>query len=292
MKASSAHEVSLPVPSARLKRWNLAMFVFHLAFGVIALAVGKLSLRVPVYSSKLGLKILPNNTRAWAYAPEVPHRVGWLYLTWMVASFSLLSALFHLGNGVLWRKRYERCLEQAYAPFRWVEYSFSASVMVLLLAYIAGSVFMNTMVLLFGLTFITMTFGHLHEVICRPASEDEWAGSTLWRLQAHLIGYIPQVFAWAIVMATFFDTATASVTDASGEERKMPGFVYGIVFGELLIFWSFGLVQLVVTLRPPSQYYRGEIAYMWLSLFAKGFLALLCLSNVIMSGGYAEIYEQ
>ena len=71
----------------------------------------------------------------------------------------------------------------------------------------------------------------------------------------------------------------------------MPAFVYGIVFGELLIFWCFGLVQLVVSLRPPSKYYQGEIAYMWLSLFAKGVLGLLVLSNVLVLGSFTDIYE-
>jgi len=71
----------------------------------------------------------------------------------------------------------------------------------------------------------------------------------------------------------------------------MPAFVYGIVFGELLIFWSFGIVQLVVSLRPPSKYYQGEIAYMWLSLFAKGFLGIIVLSNVLVLGRFTEIFE-
>jgi len=66
---------------------------------------------------------------------------------------------------------------------------------------------------------------------------------------------------------------------------------YGIVFGELLLFWSFGVVQLVVSLRPPSKYYQGEIAYMWLSLLAKGVLGIVVLSNVLILGSFAEIYE-
>ena len=37
--------------------------------------------------------------------------------------------------------------------------------------------------------------------------------------------------------------------------------------------------------------YQGEIAYMWLSLFAKGVLGLLVLSNVLMLGSFTEIYE-
>lgn len=282
----------LPVPEAQLQKWNIGMCVFHLAFGIIALVAGKLDLRVPMYSSSLGLDILPNNTRGWAYKPELPRRVGWLYLTVLVASFSLLSALAHFGNSVLWKRQYIQALESGYAPFRWLEYSMSASVMVLILAYISGSVFQSTLILLFALTMVTMAFGHLHEVICRPKSLEEWAeDSLLWRLQAHLIGYIPQLFAWGVVVANFMDGANASTVDASGKTRQMPTFVYGIVFGEMLIFWSFGLVQLVVSLRPPSKYYQGEIAYMWLSLFAKGFLAMLCLANVIMAGGYAEIYE-
>lgn len=284
--------VVLPVPESTLQKWNVSMCVFHALFGIVALALGKRDLRVPLYGSSLGLEVLPNKTQGWAYEPETPTRVGWLYLTILVASFSLLSAFAHLGNSLLWKKHYIRALQSGYAPFRWLEYCMSASVMVLILGYISGSVFQHTMILLFGLTMITMMFGHLHEVICRPKSQDEWAEpNVLWRLQAHLLGYVPQLFAWGIVVYNFLDAATASTTDSFGETRGMPTFVYGIVFGELLIFWSFGIVQLVVSVRPPSQYYKGEIAYMWLSLFAKGFLAMLCLANVIMAGGYAEIYE-
>merc|ERR1712195_106608 len=59
---------------------------------------------------------------------------------------------------------------------------------------------MGVLVSLFGFTAITMAFGHLHEVICRPKSLEEWAISNkLERLQAHLIGYVPQCFAWWLV---------------------------------------------------------------------------------------------
>ena len=283
--------VVLPVPEDRLWYWNIGMSIFHATFGFVALGVGKRDLRVPLYSSNLGLEVLQDRTDGWAYRPELPVRVGWLHLTVLVASFSLLSAVAHLGNSLLWRTQYIASLKSGYAPFRWLEYCFSASVMILLLAYISGTVFESTLVLLFALTMTTMAFGHLHEVICRPKSLEEWDGSLLWRLQAHLLGYIPQFFAWGVVVANFLNGANASTIDSSGEKRQMPDFVYGIVFGELLIFWSFGLVQLIVTMRPPSKYYQGELAYMWLSLFAKGFLAILCLANVIMSGGYAEIYE-
>lgn len=283
--------VSLPVPVAQLQKWNTGMCIFHAIFGIVVLTVGKIDLRVPIYASDPGIEVLANSD-GWAYKPQAPYRVGWLYLTVLVASFSFLSAFAHLGNCLLWREQYIRSLRCGYAPSRWVEYCFSASIMVLILSYISGTIFRDTLILLFALTMITMIFGHLHEVICRPKDLDSWEiPGFAWRLQAHLLGYAPQIFAWTIIIGNFLEGASTSTTDSSGETRQMPNFVYAIVFGEMLIFWSFGIVQLVVSVRPPSKYYQGEIVYMWLSLFAKGFLALLCLTNVVMAGGYSEIYE-
>lgn len=284
--------VKLPVPTTRLRRWNVGMCLFHLIFAIITFSIGQIDLRLPVYRAEMGLKVLNGSKRGWKYVPLEPVRVGWIHATVAVAWFFLLSSLAHFGNAVLWRKYYERALENAYAPFRWIEYSFSASVMVLILAYIPGNVFQRELVALFGLTFITMVFGHLHEVICRPKSLQEWAEpNVLWRLQAHIFGYVPQLFAWGLIIAQFMRAATASTTDSQGETREMPKFVYGIVFGEVIVFMCFGIVQLVVSLRAPAKYYQGEIAYMWLSLFAKGFLGVMMLANVLMAGGYSEIYD-
>lgn len=282
--------VKLPVPERRLFKWNVSMFLFHFVLMVVTLAVGNLNLAVPIYGSGVALNVVVNSTE-WALVPSTSSTVGHFYLTQLTAVFFALSSFAHLGNGLLWKKYYLAALEQAYAPFRWVEYSCSASVMILILAYTSGTLLNPVLVALFGLTFITMTFGHLHEVICRPKTLDDWSSSSrLWRLQAHLMGYVPQLFAWGLIIAQFIDAGGASTTDAAGEKRQMPSFVYAIVFGELLIFWSFGVVQLVVSLRPPSKYYQGEIAYMWLSLFSKGFLGIIVLSNVLILGSFEEIY--
>uniref|UniRef100_A0A7S0CHD2 Uncharacterized protein n=1 Tax=Proboscia inermis TaxID=420281 RepID=A0A7S0CHD2_9STRA len=284
--------VVLPVPIPQLQKWNTGMCIFHALFGIVVLSVGKIDLRVPIYASDPGIEVMADGGDGWAFKPQAPIRVGWLYLTVLVASFSFLSAIAHLGNCLFWREQYIRSLQAGYAPSRWIEYGLSASVMVLILAYISGTIFRDTLVLLFALTMITMMFGHLHEVICRPKSLDSWEiPGFAWRLQAHMLGYIPQIFAWTIIIGNFLQGATTSTTDSFGEKRQMPTFVYVIVFCEMLIFWSFGIVQLIVSVRPPSKYYQGEIVYMWLSLFAKGFLAILCLTNVIMAGGYSEIYE-
>ena len=196
-----------------------------------------------------------DDENGWRTVPELPGRVGWMYVTVLSALFFLCSAFAHFGAAFIWKKQYLAALAQGFAPFRWIEYSVSASIMILVLSYISGTVFQSTLVLLFGQTFVTMAFGHLHEVICRPLSLDQWSGpSKLWRLQAHLLGYVPQCFAWGLVIYQFMLGATNSTVDSFGEKQQMPGFVYGIVFAEVIIFWSFGFVQLLVTLRPPKRY--------------------------------------
>jgi hypothetical protein len=50
-------------------------------------------------------------------------------------------------------------------------------------------------------------------------------------------------------------------------------------------------VTMLLTHLLTGTYDQGEIAYMWLSLFAKGVLGLLVLSNVLMLGSFTEIYE-
>lgn len=293
VKSEMNGEVIIPIPSRRLWRWNVGMSIFHGILLIATCVIGNLELRVPVYGSSVKLRVgMGNSSAGWALAPDTDTRVGWMYMTSLVALFFGMSCGFHFGNAFIWRKYYEYALERAYAPFRWIEYSGSASVMILILSYTSGTLLSPMLVSLFALTMITMYFGHLHEVICRPKSLDEWeCKNKLWRLQAHLLGYVPQCFAWGLIIAQFMDAGGKTTTDASGQTRQMPKFVYAIVFGEMAVFWSFGVVQLIVSLRPPSKYCQGEIAYMWLSLFAKGFLGIIVLGNVLILDNFTDMYE-
>tara|TARA_B110001450_G_scaffold251940_1_gene272804 strand:+ start:1227 stop:1514 length:288 start_codon:yes stop_codon:yes gene_type:complete len=93
------------------------------------------------------------------------------------------------------------------------------------------------------------------------------------------LGYVPQIVVWYLILAQFY-TAVADA-DASDDTRKMPDFVYAIVWGELCLFWSFGFVQLVVLCMPPEKYPYGELVYQLLSLVSKGLLGILLLANAL-----------
>ncbi len=102
------------------------------------------------------------------------------------------------------------------------------------------------------------------------------------------MGYVPQIAAWAAIMISFHsiaETASASVVNPDTgqvEEIRMPRFVFAIVYGELALFWGFGLVQLCVTLAPPRFYPYGELCYQIMSLGSKGLLGIILIANVLM----------
>lgn len=128
--STKPNPVQLPVPGSLLTKWNGAMALFHGALTVVTLAVGNLDLRVPVYASEISLDVGDSNsTSEWRLVPGVATRSGWMYLTYLTASFFFLSCVFHTGNVLLWRAPYQRALAGGFAPFRWAEYSLSASVL-------------------------------------------------------------------------------------------------------------------------------------------------------------------
>ena len=264
---------------ATIVNWNRAMAAMHGLFLVVTLFTAKMDMKLPLFKSNITIAE-QGTSSAWT-VPGQPAFDRDLYIAWVAAAFSALSAFFHLGNAQLWRDWYLKGILQCRCPSRWIEYSLSAPLQAIAIAYFTGSDFTDVLVAIFFLISTTMFFGLLtEEYAARPLDDKSWISPWRARLLPHFLGYVPFIAAVAIMLQSFLRGAAFEV-EVDGEIRRMPSFVYAIVISQLLLFSSFTVVQLVVTLRPPSRYYQGEIAYMALSLGAKGVLSLLLLSNVI-----------
>jgi len=191
-----------------------------------------------------------------------------------------VSAVAHIGNAWAWHGYYNANLKECRAPARWIEYFVSAPIMMLNIAYTLGIRDYTLLIAITMLVASTMPFGYLTEVIARPIDNETWNLPLSTRLFPHAIGYIPQLSAWAVVMANFYDHRS---------NVEMPWFVYLILWSQFALFSSFGLVQVVQQARPPKYYYQGELAYQVGSLVAKSLLGLILLSNVLVLGSFNEI---
>ena len=275
------------IPRYTLTVWNAVLVCFHAGLAALTLILGNLDLQVEVFKAGIDFRFVDEAVagegRPWELVPVfIP--VATLAFTWLVASFFILSAFFHLLNCTVLRSYYLRNLELCYTPTRWIEYFFSATVMIVIIAYSLGVRDRDTLVSVAALVATTMTFGYWVEIVGRPKSATEWAAPLTARLLPWVLGHIPQTVAWVLIILRFYD---GTLTD----EDRAPAFVHAILWLELVLFFSFGVASLASQLYPPRLFYRGEIAFQILSLVSKGILGILLIANVLMLSRFEEIYE-
>ena len=180
-------------------------------------------------------------------------------VAWGVAAFFGLSALFHfLVASPLFYGRYVAGLLEKHNNFRWVEYSLSSSIMIVLIAQIVGITDVAAIIAIFGVNVSMILFGWLQEKYVNPGGG----------LLPFWFGCIAGIVPWIIIV--IFVIAPNSATPTS-----TPAFVYGIIISLFVLFNCFALVQYLQykPVRKWSNYLRGERAYIVLSLVAKSALA-------------------
>tara|TARA_B110001452_G_C15176387_1_gene408742 strand:+ start:80 stop:1075 length:996 start_codon:yes stop_codon:yes gene_type:complete len=291
VEASTSPPASrINVPGGQLTAWNGAMFLFHTILATVTLVVGNNDLSVPLFRTRLDFRFnnetasgeLSSGELPWEIIPTYEQSIS-LPFTWLVAIFFILSATFHLLNATVLRTFYLTNLEQCYSPTRWIEYTLSAPIMILLISYTLGIRNQEVLLSQFVLVMVTMPFGYWVEVVSRPKSPDEWNGSLMYRLYPWFLGHIPQITAWYLIIATFY----------GGQDQvdRAPWFVHLILWFEFVLFFSFGAASVLSQWNTPEFFYRGEILFQVLSLISKGLLGLILLANVLMLSRFDDLYD-
>jgi len=188
----------------------------------------------------------------------------------LVGAFLLLAALDHALVALPpFQARYERSLAAGVNPFRWLEYSLSASLMVVLIAMLTGIADYVALLAIFAANAAMIFLGWLMELLNPPdRARTRW----LPFLLACVVGAVP----W-IAIAT-------QIGVSAGRGHAPPGFVYGIFVSLFLLFASFAVNQALQYGRVGRwrDYRHGERWYLWLSLVAKCLLAWQVFANALV----------
>jgi hypothetical protein len=233
----------------RLRRFNAAAAVLHAAQAVVILALAS-DFALPVTGSYLeGPPGTPPQDPALLF--DIPTGPA-------VAGFLALSALAHLAVSTAWWRRYLTDLSRHRNPARWVEYSFSASLMIVLIAQLVGISDVAALVALFGVNAAMILFGWLQEEYEDPGG-----------------GWLPFAFGCVAGAVPWVAIAIYLVAPGSESPAEPPGFVYGIFVSLFVFFNVFALNQWLQYRRVGRwrDYLYGERAYIVLSLTAKSALA-------------------
>ena len=196
-------------------------------------------------------------------APTTPETVLSLRIGPTVALFLALAAVDHLLVASPWlRPWYERGLAARVNYARWIEYSVSASVMLVLIGLFVGIRDLAAVLAVFAANTAMILFGLLMERHQRPGAAD-W--SAFWF--GSLVGAVP----WVAIGIYLFQTPT------------VPGFVYAVLGTQLVLFFSFA-VNMALQYAQVGRwrdYVHGEVGYIVLSITAKSLLAWLIYANVL-----------
>lgn len=232
-----------------LRRWNGAMAALHFAQGAALLALAS-SFSLPVTSSFLRMDAVTDKLVA---APDELFR---LRIGPLAAAFVFVSAVAHSALASPWLHRwYERNVSRGINPARWIEYSLSSSLMMVVIAMLVGIYDIAGLLLIFALNATMILFGWLMEL------HNQSTGRTNWT--AFWFGCFAGAAPW-IAVAIYL----AGAADP-------PGFVYGI-FASLFVFFNVFALNMLLQYRRLGRwrdYLYGERVYMLLSLTAKSALA-------------------
>ena len=242
----------------RLRLWNLVVGLI-LAAQAVVIAVLANNFRLPVVATYMNG---PPGTEATLT------KLGSLPLAWGVFAFMAISAaalLIIASPGVFdWYKR-NLLKNRNYA--RWMEYSISSSLMIVLITMICGVTDIAAMIAIFGVNACMILFGLLTEKYENPGKPSWlsfWFGS--------FAGIIP----WFAVVIYIWSPGLSGA--------RPPAFVYGIIASYFVFFNCFA-VNMVLQYKQVGRwrdYIFGEKAYILLSLTSKALLAWLVFANTLI----------
>jgi len=184
-----------------------------------------------------------------------------IQLSYLVAAFLLISALAHLLIATVLYDSYVSYLERGMNPYRWYEYAVSASVMIVVIAMLAGVWDLGTLVALFSLVAVMNLMGWMMELHNQTTEKTDWT--------AYIIGSFAGIVPWVVIAITILSTVVGS--DGGGP----PDFVLAI-YASLFVFFNLFAINMILQYRETwkwADYRFGEVTYVVLSLVAKSLLA-------------------
>lgn len=166
--------------------------------------------------------------------------------------------------------------------------------MFIAIAYTSGIRDTSLITALFVLMFCVMTYGWVCEMLAdRTILSDgtnDTIGKKLIRLFPNLLGYVPYVTAYYIVIEQYMRVTADFKGPNVNEDRRIPWWVDMVVIGQCAVFSCFAIVSILQQVWTAQSYYIGEILYIVLSFISKGLLGMTLIFGVLQAGDFEDAF--
>ena len=239
----------------KLVRYNIIVGLVLIIQGVIMwLASGIKDFALPITSNYLQWN------EALGFPVTTIKNIGEIRIGFLVAVFLLLSGLFLIASATIFNKTYKRWISEGKNLFRWIEYSITSSLMIIVIALLCGIYDLSSLIMIAGLNACMILFGWMMEIHNQTTKKVNWT--------SFLFGCFAGIIPW-VVMGLYFFNAIGS------NSESVPTFVY-FIFWSLFVFFNIFAINMVLQYKKVGKwkdYIYGEYAYITLSLVAKALLA-------------------
>lgn len=261
-----------------IQRWNLLACLLHAGFATWVLQ--KPEKNVTSYKLTFNTAASPASDLDYAVETETSGTVGLRRLT--VAFFGLTS-FFHLlyatdffGKG--WYS--QAVFGYGWNPFRWIEYSFTAGLMIYVIAMVAGAKEQNNTIVAALITPGLMLQGLTVE---RELHQNALAAGKPIKIDPALVwfNFLPAWLffglKWYIIWSAYFQLTS----DLKAEDKEIDGRIQRLVYTQFIGFCLFGVLQTLQVSgwsnKTRFKTYRYEVyekAYIFLSFVVKAALGV------------------
>jgi hypothetical protein len=236
-----------------LYKLNIIAAVLHAVQGIIVLVLAKSS-TLPITTNYLTFN------QSTQQLDSATRNIFDINMAYLVVAFFFMSAIAHILIATKYRKKYESDLKLGINKARWVEYSISASTMMVAIALLSGIYDFSSLIMIFSLVAVMNLMGLVMELWNQNLKKPNWL--------SYIIGCFAGFVPW-LVFGIY--VIGASAYGSSG----VPGFVYGIYVSIFIFFNCFAINMFLQykKIGPWKNYLYGERVYIILSLVAKSALA-------------------
>lgn len=186
-------------------------------------------------------------------------------VTTLIVSFFAITAGFHLLYALNPGNVYLNAVKNGNNFMRWIEYSITATMMIVIIALISGVKDLRSYFILITSAIAMIYTGQMFETSSGPL-----------RWIPIIVGFVLLIGIWVVIIGSF-NSAIDSVNDfnkKTGSSENIPSWLYAVVYVLLFFYALFGLVPITQTIFG-GNYRRYEYFYLTLSLVSKATLGIL-----------------
>lgn len=206
-----------------------------------------------------------NNNKVKVECKPITKHSDWLLFK-LIFAFLLITCMSHFIFSITNKNWYADMLSKSNNYARWIEYSISASIMILIIMFTCGVKSFDTVLTVCITSVCVMLLGNSIEI----AISENRINNALF-----LTG-----ISWALFGTIWYNISHTFIS-AAKEATNMPSFVVAIYISMFLLYSSFGFVQLFHLSNPTTCFMKIESSYIILSFIAKTLLVMLVTSGLV-----------